>query len=64
MKRIISLASPSDFLESIINISEEKLNSWKEKGVAYVYNGRTKQNMPINYQFYELSRFFLQFIHL
>ena len=26
---------------------------WKEKGVTFVYNGRTKQNMPMYYQFYE-----------
>ena len=55
LSKLITWASPSNFLESIINISEQKLNSWKEKGVAYVYNGRTKQNMPINYQFYEDS---------
>lgn len=53
LSKLITWASPSDFLEPIINISEEKLNSWKEKGVAYIYNGRTKQNMPVNYQFYE-----------
>ena len=25
----------------------------KETGVAYIYNGRTKQNMPLYYQFYK-----------
>jgi pimeloyl-ACP methyl ester carboxylesterase len=32
---------------------KEKIAVWKEKGVAYIYNGRTKQNMPMYYQFYE-----------
>lgn len=29
------------------------LEKWKEDGVRYVVNGRTKQNMPHFYQFYE-----------
>ena len=32
---------------------EERIDLWKEKGVIYVYNGRTKQNMPMYLQFYE-----------
>lgn len=31
----------------------EHVNEWKEKGVVYVYNGRTKQQMPLYYQLYE-----------
>lgn len=31
----------------------EALESWKENGVYYVVNGRTKQEMPHYYQFYE-----------
>ena len=53
IKRIISLASPSDFLRSIMEAAKEKLELWKKKGVVYIYNGRTKQNMPMYYQFYE-----------
>ena len=53
IKRIISLASPSDFLKSIMEAAKEKLELWKKKGVVYIYNGRTKQNMPMYYQFYE-----------
>ena len=34
-------------------MSEERIKLWKEKGVIYVYNGRTKQNMPMYLQFYE-----------
>jgi pimeloyl-ACP methyl ester carboxylesterase len=29
------------------------LESWKQTGVTYVINGRTKQQMPHFYQFYE-----------
>ena len=29
------------------------LDEWKKEGVKYVLNGRTKQSMPHNYQFYE-----------
>lgn len=31
----------------------EKLEEWKEKGVIYVENSRTKQQMPHHYQFYQ-----------
>ena len=31
----------------------KKLKKWEEMDVAYIYNGRTKQNMPIYFQFYE-----------
>lgn len=29
------------------------IDEWKEKGVQYVYNGRTEQNMPLYYQLVE-----------
>ncbi len=32
---------------------EEVLKKWKEEGIYYVYNGRTKQNMPMKYQIVE-----------
>jgi len=50
VKKIVSWASPSNFLN---RMDEERINLWKEKGVIYVYNGRTKQNMPMYLQFYE-----------
>jgi len=50
INKVISWASPSDLTSRIL---KEKIVLWKEKGVAYIYNGRTKQNMPIYYQFYE-----------
>ena len=51
VEKVISWASPSNFLERLPK--KEKLAKWKELGIAYVYNGRTKQNMPMYYQFYE-----------
>ena len=51
ISNIISWASPSDLLSKLPDY--EKAKKWKETNVAYVYNGRTKQNMPLYYQFYE-----------
>jgi pimeloyl-ACP methyl ester carboxylesterase len=51
VEKVISWASPSNFLERLPE--KEKLAKWKELGVAYIYNGRTKQNMPMYFQFYE-----------
>jgi pimeloyl-ACP methyl ester carboxylesterase len=51
VKNVISWASPSNFLDRLPK--EEKLSKWKELGVAYIYNGRTKQNMPMYFQFHE-----------
>jgi dienelactone hydrolase len=33
--------------------SPEKMEQWLEKGVEYIKNGRTGQDMPLNYQLYE-----------
>lgn len=30
--------------------NNEKIQEWKEEGVAYYHNGRTKQNLPLHYQ--------------
>ena len=43
--KVVSWASPSNFLNKFS--SSEKLEKWKATDVAYVYNGRTKQNMPM-----------------
>jgi len=51
VRKVISWASPSNFLDRLPK--NEKLAKWKELGVAYIYNGRTKQNMPMYFQFYE-----------
>ncbi len=49
--RVVSWASPSNFLNKFS--SDEKLTKWKETDVAYIYNGRTKQNIPMYFQFYK-----------
>ena len=51
VSKVISWASPSNFLDRLPK--KEKLKKWKELGVAYIYNSRTKQNMPMYFQFYE-----------
>jgi len=50
INKVISWASPANFLKPI---SEQKRNRWQQTGIAYIYNGRTQQNMPMYYQFYE-----------
>jgi len=35
------------------NWSKEALNQWKEKGVTYIHNARTGQDMPLYYQIVE-----------
>ena len=51
IEKVISWASPSNFLNRLPK--KDKLAKWKHLGVAYIYNGRTKQNMPMYFQFYE-----------
>lgn len=50
VKKVISWASVSDFEN---RLPKEKDHIWRDRGVAYVYNGRTKQQMPMYYQFRE-----------
>lgn len=49
--KLITLASVSDFGRRTATTGD--LEAWKAKGVKYVVNGRTKQQMPHYYQFYE-----------
>ncbi|WP_334056248.1 alpha/beta hydrolase family protein [Polaribacter sp. P097] len=51
VKRVITLAAVSDFGSRSSTIGD--LEKWKKEGVKYVVNGRTKQQMPHFYQFYE-----------
>jgi pimeloyl-ACP methyl ester carboxylesterase len=51
VKKVISLAGVSDF-KSRFPLGKE-LEKWKETGVRFVENGRTKQLMPHYYQFYK-----------
>lgn len=51
IKKIISLAGVSSFGKRTSTTGD--LEQWKKDGVKYVLNGRTKQQMPHYYQFYE-----------
>ncbi|CAM1339234.1 alpha/beta hydrolase family protein [Tenacibaculum aestuarii] len=51
VSKLITLASISDFGKRTATIGD--LEEWKRNGVKYVVNGRTKQQMPHYYQFYE-----------
>jgi pimeloyl-ACP methyl ester carboxylesterase len=51
ISNVISLAGVSDFKNRFP--SGEAFQKWEKEGVYYVINGRTKQNMPHFYQFYE-----------
>ena len=49
--KVISWASPANFLRNLP--TAEKLEKWRTNNVVYIFNGRTKQNMPLYFQFYE-----------
>ncbi|NVJ88508.1 MAG: alpha/beta fold hydrolase [Flavobacteriaceae bacterium] len=51
VKKVITLASVCDFGKRTATVGD--LDQWEKEGVKYVVNGRTKQNMPHYYQFYE-----------
>jgi len=49
--KVVSLAGVCDFEKRTATSGD--LEQWKKEGVKYVMNGRTKQQMPHFYQFYE-----------
>lgn len=51
IKNVITWASISDF-KARFQEGTENFEKWKETGVTFVENGRTKQQMPHNFQFY------------
>lgn len=51
IKKVISLAGVCDFTKR--SATSGDLEQWKKDGVKHVLNGRTKQQMPHFYQFYE-----------
>ena len=51
ISKLITLASVCDFEKRTATIGN--LEEWKRDGVKYVLNGRTKQQMPHYFQFYE-----------
>lgn len=50
VKKLVTWAAVSDFESRLI---VEGHLEWKKNGVTYVYNSRTDQQMPLNFQFYE-----------
>ncbi|MBT8394040.1 MAG: alpha/beta hydrolase [Bacteroidia bacterium] len=51
ISNLISLAGVCDFEKRFPK--GEALDTWKKEGVYYIVNGRTKQNMPHFFQFFE-----------
>ena len=50
IKKLSTWAAVAD----IVNRNSSKtIETWKQIGVVHTYNGRTKQQMPLNVQFYE-----------
>ncbi|MDA8956264.1 alpha/beta hydrolase [Flavobacteriales bacterium] len=49
IKKLVSWASVCDY-KSRFDI--DKIDLWKDRGVVYVFNSRTNQQMPLYYQFY------------
>lgn len=49
--KLITIASVCDFAKRTATVGN--LEAWKKEGVKYVLNGRTKQQLPHNYQFYK-----------
>jgi len=51
VSKVITLAGVCDFKKRTATTGQ--LEQWKKEGVKYVLNGRTKQQMPHYYQFFE-----------
>lgn len=51
IKKVVTWAAVADFLERLPN--EEELRKWKDRGVYFIKNGRTNQDMPMDYDFVE-----------
>ena len=51
IQKLITLAAVSDFGDRFPKGAE--LEAWRQKGIAYIENARTKQKMPHLYDFYE-----------
>lgn len=51
VSKLITWASVSDYGNRMG--TDEDIQQWKKDGVKFVLNGRTKQQMPHHYQFYE-----------
>lgn len=51
VQKLITLAAVSDFGDRFPK--GEELEAWRQKGIAYIENARTKQKMPHLFEFYE-----------
>ncbi|NJW53857.1 alpha/beta hydrolase family protein [Salinimicrobium oceani] len=51
IQKLITLAAVSDFGDRFPK--GEELEAWKQKGIAYIENARTKQQMPHLFDFYQ-----------
>lgn len=54
ISKLITFASVSDFASRFPE--GKKLEQWEKKGVQYIVNSRTKQQLPHHYQFYRNFR--------
>lgn len=52
IKRLVTWAAVSR-LDYSWRKKNDLIEQWKNEGVRYIMNGRTKQNMPLNFQLYE-----------
>lgn len=52
IRNVITWAGVSDFKARFM-IGSIQFNDWKEKGITYIENSRTKQLMPHNFQFFQ-----------
>jgi uncharacterized protein len=53
IKKLITWASVSECKTPWGTWPKQKMEAWKNAGVEYYINGRTKQNMPLYYQLHE-----------
>lgn len=51
IQKLVTLAAVSDFGDRFPR--GEELEAWRQKGIAYIENARTKQKMPHLFDFYE-----------
>ncbi|MDQ3552619.1 MAG: alpha/beta hydrolase [Bacteroidota bacterium] len=52
IKKLVTWASVAESKTPWGNWTKEKMEDWKQKGVAYYANSRTNQQMPLYYQLY------------
>jgi len=53
VKALVTWAATAVCKTPWANWPEQRIMEWKQKGVAYYINGRTKQHMPLKYQLHQ-----------